>query len=76
MQPFNLFRTKGRDALFCAVPEARSVPPFLTGQQWVYTGRLSDPREAPIGFDDRAAATGVRFNGFYLFSDFRGEPRV
>ncbi len=25
----------------------------------------------PLGFDRRAAKTGVRFNGFYLFASFQ-----
>jgi len=33
-----------------------------------------DPKAAPIGFDARAAAEGIRFNGFYLFRDF-SEPQ-
>lgn len=70
MQPFNLFRSRGRDGLFCAVPEERSVPGFLNGQQWTFSGKLIGAADAPLGFDVKAAAAGVRFNGFYLFAGF------
>ena len=72
MQPYNLFRSSGRDGLLCAVPEARSVPSFLTSPRWVFSGKLDGRHAAPLGFDEKAAAAGVRFNGFHLFVDFEG----
>ena len=72
MRSFNLFRSKDPFGLSCAVPEERSVPGFLNGQNWAFQGKLEDPADAPLGFDPRAAATGVRFNGFYLFAVFDG----
>ena len=71
MQPYNLFRSAGRHGLFCAVPEERSVPGFLTSPHWVFSGRIDDRRTGLIGFDPKAAAAGVRFNGFHLFADFQ-----
>ena len=71
MQPYNLFRSKGRDGLLCAVPEARSVPGFLTAPKWEFSGKLDPRQRAPLGFDAKAADAGVRFNGFHLFADFR-----
>ena len=70
MNAYNLFRSTQPDGLCCAVPEERSVPPFVTGPHWEFEGRL-DGRDAPLGFDGKAAVTGVRFNGFYLFASFR-----
>ncbi|HVL73287.1 MAG TPA: hypothetical protein VM434_15580 [Beijerinckiaceae bacterium] len=70
MHAYNLFRRKGDTDLFCAVPEECAVPGFLQGRSWEFSGRLSEPRSAPIGFDARAATTGVRLNGFYLFQSF------
>ena len=70
MQTYNLFRRKGRLGLVGAVPEERSVPAFLSGDLWIFTGRIDSPAETPLGFDGKAAAAGVRFNGFYLFADF------
>jgi hypothetical protein len=70
MRSFNLFRSIGPAGLSCAVPEERAVPGFLNGQQWVFQGKLEDPENAPLGFDAKAAAAGVRFNGFYLFAAF------
>jgi hypothetical protein len=70
MEPYNLFRTRAGECLICAVPEGRAVPAFLTGRRWSYKGRLDSARTTPLGFDARAARTGVRFNGFYLFADF------
>jgi hypothetical protein len=71
MHAYNLFRSKGRDALFCAVPEACSVPPFVTGRRWEFRGRIDSERKGLIGFDRKAAASATRFNGFYLFPDFQ-----
>jgi len=73
MHAYNLFRSKGSNALICAVPEERSVPGFLTSRSWEFGGRVDGRRNVPLGFDARAAAASVRFNGFYLFSDFRRE---
>ena len=73
MQAYNLFRSNRQEGLVCAVPEARSVPPFVIGPQWVFSGRLEAEQPAPVGFDVRAAAAGVRFNGFHLFPDFGPE---
>lgn len=71
MCAYNLFRSTGPDGLSCAVPEERSVPPFVVGPHWQFDGRIDSPRAGPLGFDGRAAATGVRFNGFYLFASFQ-----
>ena len=68
MYAYNLFRSTQPDGLVCAVPEERSVPPFVTGPHWQFGGRISD-KEIPLGFDKKAAKTGVRFNGFYLFQN-------
>jgi hypothetical protein len=70
MQAYNVFRSNRRDGLLCAVPEARSVPAFLTGPRWVFSGKIDREQPTPLGFDARAAAAGVRFNGFHLFADF------
>jgi hypothetical protein len=70
MCAYNLFRNTGSDGLCCAVPEERSVPHFVVRPHWEFEGRV-DPCEPPLGFDRQAAATGVRFNGFYLFANFQ-----
>jgi hypothetical protein len=70
MPPYNLFRRNGRDGLLCAVPEERSVPSFLTAPRWEFSGRIDGRQTTPLGFDPKAAAAGVRFNGFHLFVDF------
>ena len=67
---YNLFRRKGLDALFCAVPEERAVPGFVTARRWEFTGRIDAGGNMP-GFDRAAAASAARFTGFYLFPDFR-----
>jgi hypothetical protein len=70
MNSYNVFRSTQPDDLCCAVPEERSVPSFVTSPHWRFDGRVEEP-DAPLGFDRKAAATGVRFNGFYLFANFR-----
>ena len=67
MRTYNLFCLKDLGGLVCAVPEDRAVPPFLTGARWAFDGKLDGSSERPLGFDRQAAATAVRFNGFYLF---------
>jgi hypothetical protein len=44
----------------------------VTSPHWRFDGRV-DGSDVPLGFDREAAATGVRFNGFYLFASFRRE---
>ena len=67
MRSYNLFRRKGQEGLVCAVPESLAVPRFIGGGGWTFGGRVESPDRAPPGFDGRAAATAVRYNGFYLF---------
>jgi hypothetical protein len=67
MQSYNLFRSKSEEGLCCAVPESHAVPPFVTGQRWIFGGKVEERSKATPGFDGKAAATSVRFNGFYLF---------
>ncbi|MBM6584347.1 hypothetical protein ILT44_29565 [Microvirga sp. BT689] len=64
---FNLFRNKRRPEILCAVPEDCPLPGFIGAEQWVYERSLSPQDAKPPGFIERAAKTGVRFNGFYLF---------
>ena len=67
MRSYNLFRLKSVEGLCCAVPESSLVPSFLGGGRWTFGGKLDDRTSVPLDFDGRAAETGVRFNGFYLF---------
>jgi hypothetical protein len=69
MQTYNLFRSKS-EGLYCAVPEDCAVPAFLSGDLWEFSGKADQQVGAPAGFNGAAAATGVRFNGFYLFEGF------
>ncbi len=71
---YNLFRSRSMGGLLCAVPEVRSVPTFVTGPHWSFSGKLDGEHPAPLGFNARAAAAGVRFNGFHLFVDFDRGP--
>ena len=66
MQAYNLFVSKS-EGLYCAVPEDCAVPGFLTGDLWEFRGKADQQIGTPVGFNGAAAATGVRFNGFYLF---------
>lgn len=71
MQTYNLFRSRESNPLVCAVPEERSVPSFVTAERWEFGGRLEDKQDPPLGFDMKAAAAAVRFNGFYIFAEYR-----
>jgi len=75
MSAYNLFRSTGPEGLSCAVPEERSVPRFVTAPGWEFAGKVDSQRPRPLGFDEKAAATGVRFNGFYLFAAFSKRAR-
>jgi hypothetical protein len=63
---YNLFRRQEEPHLHCAVPEDRPVPGFIGQDSWAFCGTLSERTNTPRGFDEHAA-TGARFNGFYLF---------
>ena len=67
MRSYNLFRLKDGADLCCAVPENRAVPVFVGHGRWTFGGKIEDSSSRPPGFDGNAAATAVRFNGFYLF---------
>jgi hypothetical protein len=70
MHGYNLFRCKSETGVFCAVPEDRVIPDFVTAERWEFSGKADGDRPVPLGFDGVAAALGVRFNGFYLFEAF------
>ena len=71
MLAFNLFRRKCLSDLYCAVPEDYAVPSFINPSDWEFGGKVDETRRSPRGFDPKAAAATVRYNGFYLFQDFR-----
>ena len=70
MHAYNLFRHRGEPQLVCAVSEDCAVPGFIAPKAWGFDRKLTEPVAAPMGFDAKAAADGVRFNGFYLFQSF------
>ena len=70
MRAYNLFRHKEKQHLVCAVPEDHDVPRFIAERAWSFDRTLTEAATAPVGFDTKAAASGVRLNGFYLFQDF------
>jgi hypothetical protein len=63
---YNVFRRKQEPNLYCAVPEDKAVPSFVT-QGWEFAAKVTNPSEAPRGFQEHAARAGVRFNGYYVF---------
>jgi hypothetical protein len=73
---FNLFRNRQRPEIICAVPEDRPVPHFINAEQWTFEQPLRPLEARPPGFDNKAAHTGVRFNGFYLFYAIAAAPVV
>lgn len=64
---YNLFRHRLESELYCAVPEDRAVPGFLTGEGWVYGGTVTGEEAALLGFKEAAARHGAGTIGFYLF---------
>lgn len=73
---YNLFRNNQRPKLFCAVPEDRPIPSFIDAEGWSFECVLRSQDVAPLGFQDRAARAGVRYNGFYLFQVTAREASV
>ncbi len=63
----NLFRRKDTSDLYCAVPEARPVPPFVRTPAWEFVGKL-DHDAPPFGFRERAARVAMHHQGFYAFN--------
>jgi hypothetical protein len=45
----------------------------VTAPVWEFSGRLEESGARPFGFDTKAAAAGVRYNGFHLFPCFYQE---
>ena len=77
MRAYNLFRHREKQHLLCAVPEDCEVPRFIAERAWRFDRKVTETAAAPVGFDVRAASSGVRLNGFYLFQSFgrRGTAR-
>jgi hypothetical protein len=67
MRAYNLFRHKAECGVYCAVPEDRAVPAFLSASAWEFTGKVDNAGALPSGFDEKVASAGVRFNGFYVY---------
>jgi hypothetical protein len=68
---YHLFRNRQRPQLLCAMAADRPLPEFLVPEQWLREGPLGPPDAAPLGFRERAAVTGMRLNGYYLFQELR-----
>jgi hypothetical protein len=75
MSSYNLFRSRERSELICAVPEDRVVPRFITGADWEFDCKLAGLSGLSSAFDLTAAEVGVRYNGFYLFQRFTRPPQ-
>lgn len=67
MRTYNLFNRTEQEELVCAVPEDWPVPSFIRGPPWEFAGRLEGTSVPTRSFNREAAATSVRYNGFYLF---------
>jgi hypothetical protein len=67
MSSYNLFRSRERSELICAVPEHLVVPAFITDAQWEFACKADDMSASNTTFDHTAAEVGIRYNGFYLF---------
>jgi hypothetical protein len=64
---YHLFRNRQRPQLICAAAADRPLPGFLLPEHWLCEGSLDPSDIVPPGFHERAAVTGIRLNGFYLF---------
>ena len=64
---YNLFRNRLRLKIVCAVPEHSPVPSFINPEDWTFDQALRPTDVTPVGFCNRAAQAGIRFNSYYLF---------
>lgn len=62
---YNLFSLQKKPDLYCAVPDDRPVPRFIASPEWEFRGTTDESALGPVR--SRAAASGVRLNGFFLF---------
>jgi len=69
----NLFCDPRGPALVCALPADMPVPGFLDA--WTFIRSIQPGAEVPLGFDEKAASVGIRFNGFYLFQSMAAMKR-
>jgi hypothetical protein len=67
LRVYNLFRSAQAPDLYCAVPEDRPLPPFISEDAWTYSGRVDESVYVPNGFQPPAAIWASRFNGCYIF---------
>ena len=70
---YNLFSLHKKPDLYCAVPADRPVPRFITSPDWEFRGIADESALGP--FRSRAAAAGVRLNGFFLFFSLEDRGR-
>jgi hypothetical protein len=56
--------------------EDRPVPSFISPEQWAFDHPLRSAESPPPGFQEKAAKSAVRFNGFYLFYALASAPAV
>jgi len=62
-------------ALRCAIPEDQVLPAFVKGERWEFLGTVDAASARLWGFNDEAAETGVRYNGFHLFQEVKMSGR-
>jgi hypothetical protein len=72
----NLLRNKLRLKIICAVPEHSPIPGFINPEDWTFDQVLRPADVTPVGFCNRAAQAGVRFNNYYLFQTTRAARRA
>ena len=59
MPPYKLFRSRNWPELACAVPDDRSLPPFITDVSWEFDGTLTGGRDTSMKFNPSAAEVGI-----------------
>ena len=66
-QSHNLFHRRNEPDLFCAVPETKPIPAFITSTQWAFAGTLDGRRPPLPGFREAAAKFAGDTREFYIF---------
>lgn len=66
---YALFRRRNLTDLFCAVPDNKPKPPFISEQAWEFIGKRRPDQPMPRGFSEDVARFACQFQGFYAFRE-------
>ena len=66
---YALFRRRNMPDFYCAVPEDKPTPPFITELAWEFMGESEPHQPRPRGFNEDVARFAANFQGYYTFRE-------